>query len=136
MLDDDRERFLDFDGWRFWLANGWSVRFRVKVAKITKERPAGIKYSLTMHDSNGNRVLGYDNAERKRKRIKWIQRRTAYDHYHPFRRIEDHVPYYFVDFDQLQIDFLNMAMNSCKRESIAFTFVAAERVNDYTEIDD
>ena len=77
MLDDDRERFLDFDGWRFWLTNVWSVRFRVKVAKITKERPAGIKYSLTMHDSNGNRVLGYDNAERKRKRIKWLQRRTA-----------------------------------------------------------
>jgi hypothetical protein len=34
----------------------------VELDQPTQERPHGIKYSLTLHDRKGNRILGFDNA--------------------------------------------------------------------------
>ena len=47
-------------------------------AKVTKGRPSGIKYSLTLHDPKGKRIYGIDNAHK-------TARRREFDHRHPYR---------------------------------------------------
>lgn len=81
MLDEGMRRLLDYDGWRYWLTNGWSLRFRVRVVVVSAGRPYGIKYAFTLHDVDGTRLLGFDNAGQ-------IPRQATFDHRHPFRRID------------------------------------------------
>ena len=61
-LDEPMRRLLDYDHRRYWLVNGWSVRFRIAEFEVSVARPYGIKYSFTLHDVGGTRLLGYDNA--------------------------------------------------------------------------
>jgi hypothetical protein len=41
---------------------GYYIQFEVIVVKASPERPHGIKYSLTLHDPYGKRLMGFDNA--------------------------------------------------------------------------
>jgi hypothetical protein len=116
MVDEPMQRLLDYDGRRFWLENGWSIRFRVAEAPVTPERPHGIKYSFTLHDTDGTRLLGFDNAH-------GVPRVLAFDHRHRFRRTEDLVPYNFVGADELICDFFDAVQQACHREGVAFDFV-------------
>ena len=67
--------------------------------------PHGIKYSLTLHDRNGTRVLGYDNAHGLRQGGRgFAGRRLVYDHKH--RAATDRaIPYRFETPQQLLEDF-------------------------------
>lgn len=38
------------------------IGIRARRTDITPERPHGLSYSLTLHDSSGERILGFDNA--------------------------------------------------------------------------
>ncbi len=62
MPDEAMRRLLDYDRRRYWLANGWSIRFRIAETPVTAGRPHGIKYSFTLHDVDRARLLGFDNA--------------------------------------------------------------------------
>jgi hypothetical protein len=62
MLDEPMHRLMAYDRRRYWLENGWSLRFRVAEAAVTAGRPHGIKYAFTLHDVDGTRLLGFDNA--------------------------------------------------------------------------
>lgn len=62
MLDEAMRRLLDFDHRRYWLVNGWSIRFRVAEVEASAVRPHGIRYSFTLHDHDGSRLVGFDNA--------------------------------------------------------------------------
>ena len=42
--------------------NGYWVTMRVTRVVASEGRPHGIKYSLTLHDRNDDRILGYDNS--------------------------------------------------------------------------
>lgn len=72
--------------------------------KPTKERPHGIKYSLTLHDRDGKRMLGFDNAHdvRPSKRGFYAGHRVEYDHKHSNEKV---VPYQFKSAAQLLEDF-------------------------------
>ncbi|MHB1737117.1 MAG: toxin-antitoxin system TumE family protein [Acidithiobacillus sp.] len=62
----------------------------------TEEIPHGIRYCLTLHDPDGKRILGYDNAHlvKPPKKFKYAGRIMAYDHKH--RHASDKgVPYEF-----------------------------------------
>jgi hypothetical protein len=50
----------------------------MQCGEVTKGRPSGIKYSLTLHDPKGKRIYGIDNAHK-------AARRSAFDHRHPYR---------------------------------------------------
>ena len=68
--------------------------------------PHGIRYSLTLHEPYGNRILGYDNshAVKPPKKFKFAGQRLPYDHKH--RHVTDKgVPYEFKDAYQLMTDF-------------------------------
>lgn len=73
---------------------------------MSPEIPHGIRYSLTLHEPYGNRILGYDNAHAVKppKKFKYAGRILAYDHKH--RHASDQgVPYEFKDAQQLMNDF-------------------------------
>ena len=56
------EYLLSLDGDATAVGKGYQVRWRGRLTVATEERPHGLKYSLTLHDASGERILGYDNA--------------------------------------------------------------------------
>ncbi len=56
------ETLLNLDGWTHEVGGGFWIS--VKAVRVTPDaaRPHGIGYTLTLHHSDGERVLGYDNA--------------------------------------------------------------------------
>lgn len=73
---------------------------------VTPKVPHGIRYSLTLHDPYGTRILGYDNAHaiKRPKKCKYAGRILAHDHTHQHGR-DKGVPYEFKNADQLLKDF-------------------------------
>jgi hypothetical protein len=63
--DPSLDALLDLDGVVAALSDDpapcW-VKFAVRRVPVSPERPHGLCYSLTLHDPQGNRVLGFDNA--------------------------------------------------------------------------
>jgi uncharacterized protein DUF6516 len=53
---------LELHGFRIGYDNGYWVAIRVVRVEPDEQRPHGLQYSLTLHDENGERVLGYDNS--------------------------------------------------------------------------
>lgn len=76
----------------------------------------GYAYSLTLHDRNNTRVLGYDNAHAvKPLRKRFGAVKTTWDHAHRMNKVE---PYEFESAAQLLEDFWNEVdrfMNEGKR---------------------
>lgn len=119
MPDEAMRRLLDYDRRRYWLANGWSIRFRVAETTATNERPHGIRYSFTLHDVDRTRLLGFDNAH-------GMSRVQAYDHRHRFRRTAELVPYNYQDADELVCDFFAAVEMACRQEGVPFEFEAED----------
>lgn len=85
--------------------NGYWTKIEAKAVSPNDKIPHGIKYSLTLHDKNNTRVIGYDNAHGiKPKRNNYCGKRLEWDHKH-----ERHVvtPYEFETAAQLLEDFWN-----------------------------
>jgi len=122
-------RLLDFHRRRHWLVNGWSVRFRVTEVEASTVRPHGIKYAFTVHDEDGSRLLGFDNAH-------GIPRAETYDHRHRFRRSKQLVAYEFRGADELICDFFAAVEQACKQEDVPFEFEADEVELEAEEDDD
>ncbi len=112
-------RLLDFHRRRYWLVCGWSLRFRVFEVPVTEARPHGLRYSFTLHDVDGSRLLGFDNAH-------GVLHEQSYDHRHQFRRTAELVPYDFQDADKLLCDFFDAVERACNQESVPFEFDAED----------
>ena len=84
--DAELQTLLDLDGIIYPLENGYWVKFGAKKVKPTPQIPHGISYSLTLHDRNNTRLLGYDNAhhikKRRKGRKKYTARKISWDHKH------------------------------------------------------
>ena len=82
----DGERFvIDADG-KLW------VKFEVKQCQVTAERPHGLRYSLTLHEEDGQRLLGFDNAHPVREGSgPGTRTRMQYDHKHSGEQIRLYV---------------------------------------------
>jgi hypothetical protein len=115
MVDEPMRRLLDYDRRRYWLINGWSIRFRVALADVNAGRPHGIKYAFTLHDVDGTRLLGFDNAH-------GTPRAQTYDHRHRFRQPAELVPYEFRGADELISDFFTAVAQACELEQVVFEF--------------
>jgi hypothetical protein len=53
---------LDFDDTQFLFEEGYWVKLEVRRTDPTPQRPHGLSYSFTLHDPDGQRLLGFDNA--------------------------------------------------------------------------
>ena len=58
LLELDGQGFFVDAGRRFW------VKFEVRRVKVDAEHPHGLRYSLTLHGPQGERLVGFDNAHR------------------------------------------------------------------------
>jgi len=97
---------LDLDGSVLEQEDGFWIKVEVRAVEVSEDIPHGIRYSLTLHDRYGTRVLGYDNAHAVKlpKKFKFAGRRLPYDHQH--RTSGDRgVPYFFESPQRLLEDF-------------------------------
>ena len=101
--DPDLEVLLQLNDEIFPMDNGfWTKIEAIKVA-ANEHIPHGIKYSLTLHNPNNVRILGYDNAHGiKPKKKKYGAKRVVWDHRHEKKIVE---PYEFENAAQLMTDF-------------------------------
>lgn len=86
--------------------NGYWIKIEAWRVEPSAFVPHGIRYSLTLHEPYGKRILGYDNAHAVKppKKFKFAGTRLPYDHKH--RHVSDKgVPYAFQDAYQLLSDF-------------------------------
>jgi hypothetical protein len=85
---------------------GFWVKIEAWTVPVTVSIPHGIRYSITLHEPYGKRILGYDNSHaiKPTKKYKFAGHRLPYDHKH--RHVADKgVPYEFKDAYQLLADF-------------------------------
>jgi len=104
--DPALETLLELDGTVLEQEDGFWVKVEVRSVEVSEHAPHGIRYSLTLHDKYGARVLGYDNAHAVKppKKFKFAGRRLPYDHRH--RTSSDTgVPYIFESPQRLLEDF-------------------------------
>lgn len=87
---------------------GHWVNFRVTQVPASSEKPHGLDYSLTLHEPNGLRIAGFDNAHPVGK----IKRGEPLDHMHRLQTVR---PYEYKDAGTLYVDFWEL-VNSMLKE--------------------
>lgn len=105
--DQSISTLLELDGSVFEQEAGFWMKIEAKRVDPTEFIPHGIRYSLTLHNGYGKRVLGYDNAHAVNPsgKFKLAGQRVPYDHKH--RSASDKgVPYTFDSAQALLEDFL------------------------------
>jgi len=101
--DVSLETLLDLDGEIFPMDNGYWTKFEAFGVTAAPQIPHGVRYSLTLHDRNNNRVIGFDNAHTfKPKKNKYGARKITWDHKHKMEKV---IPYEFESASQLIEDF-------------------------------
>lgn len=97
---------LDYDGTHFVFDEGYWVKIAVRQTQSTPERPHGLVYSLTLHDPDGHRLLGFDNAHGVRSLGgRYARKPVANDHWHR-TEVDEGRPYGFTSALKLVEDFL------------------------------
>lgn len=103
--DTGLDNLLDLAGETIAHDDGTWIKIEARLLdKPTVDRPHGIKYSLTLHDRDGRRLLGFDNAHAvgSGRRGSYAGRRVEFDHKHTGEKV---VPYQFQSAEQLLLDF-------------------------------
>ena len=98
------DTLLNLDGEVFMMDDGYWVKFEAKRAAPSPAIPHGVRYSLTLHDKNNTRVVGFDNAHaiKTKSRKRFSGRKVTWDHKHHLETVE---PYEFESAGQLLEDF-------------------------------
>ena len=99
------EFLLAFDGRIHHRPQEYWPKFEIERAPPTKERPHGLRYSFTLHDPSGRRLMGFDNAHAVPSQgARYRKPEATHDHWH--RTTDDEGrPYRFTTADQLLLDF-------------------------------
>lgn len=100
------DTLLDLDGSILEQEGGYWIKIEARRIPASEHVHHGIRYSLTLHDKYGARVLGYDNAHAVKppKKFKFAGQRLPYDHRH--RTSSDKgAPYAFESAHRLLEDF-------------------------------
>lgn len=99
------EFLLAFDGREHHFEGGCWVKFEIRRTDATKARPHGLSYSFTLHDPNGRRLLGFDNAHAvKPPGGGYRKKAAANDHWHR-TAADTGIPYAFESVEKLLEDF-------------------------------
>ncbi len=106
--DHTLEMLLDLDGYTVVLGGGFWVKMEAKKVKSNTGKPFGIKYSLTLHNPDGTRILGFDNAHAKPGSSK----KEPHDHIHR-GKIK---PYAYANAEGLLKDFWQEVEAAMKKE--------------------
>jgi hypothetical protein len=113
--DPSLDTLLLLDGESFVVEGNFWVKFEVKRVPVTVEKPHGLDYSLTLHDGNGKRLLGFDNAHSIREGAgPGARTRIEYDHKHKGERVRF---YDYKDAMSLLADFWTEVESILKERS-------------------
>jgi hypothetical protein len=120
------EFLLDFDGRRHWYEGGYSLKFEIRRVAPSSARPHGLRYSFTLHDGHGKRLVGFDNAHiPNARRPRGSKNAVVADHWH--RTAKDRGrPYVFVDAATLLDDFFRAAERVLTERGVALEVLADE----------
>jgi len=104
--DHGIDTLLDLHGQIIAQSNGYWIKIEARQVTPTSLIPHGIRYSLTLHDFYGKRIVGYDNAHAIKlpKKFKYAGRVVTCDHMHR-HRTDKGAPYEFQNAHQLLTDF-------------------------------
>src|SRR5580658_10272058 len=109
------DTLLLLDGESFVVEGNFWVKFEVKRVPVTVEKPHGLDYSLTLHDGNGKRLMGFDNAHSIREGAgPGARTRIEYDHKHKGERVRF---YDYKDAMSLLADFWTEVESILKERS-------------------
>jgi len=89
---------LNFMTRYFISPDGYWVKFEVRQVPVTAARPRGLSYSLTLHDPQNRRIMGFDNAHG----VPRAKPGASHDHRHFRKRVK---PYEYADAAALLEDF-------------------------------
>jgi hypothetical protein len=96
---------LAFDGRIHHLEQGYWIKFEIKRVRRSKRRPFGLSYPFTLHDPEGTRLVGFDNAHLVAAPGSRFKRQLPEsDHWHR-TETDPGRPYRFTDADALLEDF-------------------------------
>jgi len=106
-MDDrsEKEVLLNLNGYRHYNRDdGYWIKIEAWETEITDARPHGLRYSLSLHDANGTRVIGFDNAHgiKVGNKRRYSARKIVYDHEHRLNKV---MPYDFRSSARLLEDF-------------------------------
>jgi hypothetical protein len=74
---------LAFDGRVHNLEKGYWLKFEIARVEPTPERPHGLRYAFTLHDPDGKRLVGFDNAHGAPPLgSRFRQAKGEHDHWH------------------------------------------------------
>lgn len=97
------EVLLDLDGMTYYYESGYWIKYEARKVEARPEIPHGVRYSLTLHNPDGLRIFGIDNAHAPNPLRKTYAVRTMrWDHQHHREGI---VPFEFETIDQLFDEF-------------------------------
>jgi hypothetical protein len=114
---------LDFDGSRYLFDEGYWLKIEVRRTPPTVERPHGLSYSLTLHDPDGKRLLGFDNAHAAPARGgRYKEAAKANDHWHRTGSDEGR-PYVFRSAFDLVQDFLAEAERVLSERNVSAVMI-------------
>ncbi len=84
-----------------YFKQGYWLKFEFKRLRPTPQRLHGLQYGCTLHDPEGKRLVGFDNAHRVPARGSLFRKPgKTYDHWHRSSNDEGR-PYRFTTADQL-----------------------------------
>jgi hypothetical protein len=120
------EFLLAFDGRTHWLDQGYRLKFEIRRGEVTATRPHGLHYSLTLHDPEGQRLIGFDNAHSVAAvGSRFNERPAAADHWHRTHTDEGR-PYDFSDADTLLRDFFREVRRVLAERGVSDAVMRAE----------
>ena len=84
------DTLLDLDGEIFIMDSGYWVKIEAKNVSPSPSVPHGVRYSLTLHDRNNVRVVGFDNAHtiKSKRRKRFSGRKVTWDHKHHMDKVK------------------------------------------------
>lgn len=126
------EFLLGFDGRVHYFEDGSWIKFEIKRVDANKERPHGLSYSLTLHDRNGVRLVGFDNAHGLPvSSASFKRRQVAYDHWHR-TETDPGRPYQFKDAATLIDDFFAQVEQVLRSRGTATAVINARDIRKST----
>ena len=91
-IDHSLDTLLLLDGETFIVEGTFWVKFVVKQVPASPEKPHGLDYSLTLHDGDNQRLLGFDNAHPITEGTgPGARTRIEYDHKHRGERVRFYI---------------------------------------------
>jgi hypothetical protein len=117
---------LAFDGRVHWLEQGYSLKFAIRRVEPMQHRPHGLRYSFTLHDPDGKRLIGFDNVHTvPATGARFKKRSPAADHWHRTETDEGR-PYAFISADRLLEDFFREVKRVLDERGLSDTVVRVE----------